>query len=180
MLLSSVLLDARTAGAQLPRHLAMLQRASKQWYGSHELLVVDDTGDARLPALTRRHEAMLIHCSGVSLGSRLNVAVAVSRGDVLLFPGLGPRRAVDWLSHRLRTADEAGAWDAAVLRTPRQGRLRHWWHRLQRTSPQDTFWVARDWFERIGGLDPKLDAEALPELLHRLRACQARVTIESA
>ncbi len=158
----------------------MLQRAAREWHGSHELLLVDDTGDARLPALTRRHETTLIHCSGESLGSRLNVAVAVSRGDVLLFPGLGPRRAVDWLSHRLSAAGEERAWDAAVLRIPRQGRLRHWWYRLQRTSPLDTFWIARDWFERIGGFDPKLDTEALPELLARLRACQARVTIDSA
>jgi len=34
----------------------------------------------------------------------------------------------------------------------------------------------RSWFERIGGCDPALDADALSDLIERLRACQARIS----
>jgi hypothetical protein len=180
MSLPSVFLDARTAGAQLPRNLITFEQAARQWQGGYELLLVDDTGDRRLPALARRHQAMLLSCSAPTLGSRLNAAVDASHGEVLLFPGLGARRAADWLSHRLAEVEMDRQWDAAVLPLHDLGRLMRWWSWLHRASPRDTFWVAREWFERIGGFDPQLGSDALPDLLERLRACQARVSIDSA
>ncbi|MCE8016904.1 hypothetical protein HOP62_12575 [Halomonas sp. MCCC 1A17488] len=181
MPLASVIFDARAAGAKLPRSMVLFEQAARRWQGGYELLLVDDTGDRRLPDLAQRYQVMLVSCSAANLGSRFNAAVRVSRGDVLLFPGLGDRRAVDWLSLRLIDLDlepESG-WDAAVLPVRRHSWLRWWWL-LQRPSPLDTFWVARDWFERIGGFDPQLGSDALPDLLERLRACQARVSIETA
>lgn len=180
MSLPSVILDARTAGAQLPRSLVTLEQAAGQWLGGYELLLVDDTGDRRLPDLARRHQAILLSCSAPNLGYRLNAAVDASHGDVLLFPGLGARRAVDWLGHRVAEGEMGRQWDAAVLPLNHQGRMMRWWSGLHRTSPRDTFWVAREWFERIGGFDPQLGSDALPDLLERLRACQARVAIDSA
>ncbi|MGR4066560.1 hypothetical protein [Billgrantia sp. C5P2] len=179
MSLASVIFDARTAGARLPRSLVIFEQAARRWQGGHELLLVDDTGDRRLPSLAQRHQAVLLSCGSASLGSRFNAAVGASRGDILLFPGQEDRRAADWLSHRLADVELAGDWDAAVLPMRRHSWLR-WWGLLQRLSPMDTYWVARSWFDRIGGFDPQLGSDALPDLLERLRACQARVSIEVA
>ncbi|QTP57538.1 hypothetical protein HNO53_01625 [Billgrantia antri] len=178
MTLASVIFDARAAGAKLPRSLVLFEQAARHWQGGYELLLVDDTGDRRLPDLAQRYQAILISCGSATLGSRFNAAVAASRGNVLLFPGLGDRRAANWLSHRLIDLELANGWDAAVLPVQRHSWLRWWWL-LQRPSPLDTFWVAREWFERIGGFDPQLGSDALPDLLERLRACQARVSIET-
>lgn len=179
MTLSSVLFDARTAGAKLPRNLVIFEQAARRWQGGYELLVVDDTGDRRLPALAQRHQATLLSCSSATLGSRLNAAVRASRGEILLFPGLGDRRVAAWLSQRLIDVELDSRWDAAVLPVRRHSWIRWWWL-LQGPSPRDTFLVARPWFERIGGFDPQLGNDALPDLLERLRACQARVSIEIA
>jgi hypothetical protein len=179
MPLPSVIFDARTAGAKLPRHLSAFEQAARHWQSGYELLVVDDTGDRRLPPLALRHQAMLLSCSEAALGGRLNSAVGASHGEVLLFPGLGDRRVPAWLGHRLAIAESERGWDAAILPVQYPGWLRRWWASLYRSSPRDTYWVARDWFERIGGFDPQLGSDALPDLLERLRACQARVAIES-
>ncbi|MGR2740610.1 hypothetical protein ACUY1T_19360 [Billgrantia sp. Q4P2] len=179
MTLSSVIFDARAAGAKLPRNLVIFEQAARRWQGGYELLLVDDTGDRRLPALAQRHQATLLSCSSSTLGSRLNAAVRASRGEVLLFPGLGDRRVADWLSQRLIDVELDSHWDAAVLPVRRHSWIRWWWL-LQGPSPCDTFLVARPWFERIGGFDPQLGSDALPDLLERLRACQARVSIETA
>ncbi|MGQ4878301.1 hypothetical protein ACOJCM_06975 [Billgrantia sp. LNSP4103-1] len=175
MTLPSVFLDARTAGAQLPHNLLSLGQAARQWQGGYELLLVDDTGDRRLPDLARRHQAILLPCSAPTLGRRLNAAVGASHGEVLMFPGLGACHAIDWLSQRMAEFELGRKWDAAVSPLYRQRRTRRWWSWLHKTSPRDTFWVAREWFERIGGFDPQLGCDALPDLLERLRACQARV-----
>ncbi|MCE8021701.1 hypothetical protein HOP51_16515 [Halomonas sp. MCCC 1A11036] len=179
MPLSSVILDARSAGAKLPRNLVSFEQAARRWQGIYELLLVDDTGDHRLPALAQRYRATLLSCGSTPLGSRLNAAVRASRGELLLFPGLADRRAMNWLSHWLVEIEPGEQWDAAILPVRRHGWLRRWWL-LQRPSPLDTFWVVRTWFERIGGFDPQLGSDALPDLLERLRACQARVSVETA
>ncbi|MCC5882274.1 MAG: hypothetical protein JJU25_06495 [Halomonas sp.] len=175
MPLASVFIDARSAGAKLPRHLVTVEQAASKWKGSHEVLLVDDTGDRRLPPLAHRHQARLLSTTSPLLGSRLNAAVAASQGERLLFPGTLTRDELVWLGESL-SADERGLLcDAAVMRRKRRGRLQRWWSWLTRATTRDTFWVARDWFERIGGFDPQLDSEALSDLLERLRACGANV-----
>lgn len=179
MPLVSVILDARTAGAKLPRSLSIFRQAAKCRRGGCELLIMDDTGDHRLPALAQRHQASLLNCNSVPLGRRLNAAVNSSRGEILLFPGTGTPRMAEWLEQRLTEEELGGRWDAAVLSLRAQGWL--WrWRLLQRFSPLDTFWITRAWFERIGGFDHQLERDALPDLLDRLQACGARVTIEKA
>ncbi|RDB42546.1 hypothetical protein DU490_12380 [Halomonas sp. DQ26W] len=179
MYASSIVFDARSFGAQLPRHLAALHRVMRYGEGKHELLVVDDTGDRRLPGLACRFGVTLVSCRSHPLGERLNIAVAASQGELLLFPGL----ALDGF-HRWLASQFAGLgrqeWDAVVLRARRESVLLRLLSRLHRTSPTDTFCVTHRWFERIGGFDPALEQSALPELIERLQACQARVSIESA
>ncbi|PMR77111.1 hypothetical protein [Billgrantia endophytica] len=177
-MLISVLLDARSSGAQLPRQLSSLHKASQSWKG-YELLIVDDTLDGRLPALASRYGVRLLPCAPAPLGNRMNTAVGASQGDLLLFPGLVARRSYHWLDDMISDVKH-GAWDVAILPARRQSVLFRLWGLLLRVSPTDTFCVTRDWFERIGGFDPGLEAEAVPELLERLHACQARVLVGSA
>ncbi|OUE40047.1 hypothetical protein BZY95_14965 [Billgrantia desiderata SP1] len=171
----SVILDARTAGAQLPRTLVAFDRAAGSWKDAHELLLVDDTGDRRLPDLAQRHHATLLPCTAATQGARLNAAVGASHGELLLFPGLVNRRVIDWLPE----VEAERTWDAAVLPVQRQGRLLRWWNWLQRAASEDTYWVERAWFELIGGFDPQLDGDAPTDLLARLRACGARIWLAS-
>ncbi|MCE8004498.1 hypothetical protein [Billgrantia ethanolica] len=171
----SVILDARTAGAQLPRSLVILERVTGNWKEAHELLLVDDTGDRRLPDLARRHRATLLPCIAPTQGARLNAAVDASHGELLLFPGLVDRRVLEWLSDWLPEVEAERTWDVAVLPVHRDGRLLRWWGWMQRTASGVTFWVDRTWFELIGGFDPQLDSEAPADLLDRLRACGARL-----
>lgn len=179
MYASSILFDARTFGAQLPRHLGATQRTTRSRKGRHELLVVDDTGDHRLPGLASRFDVTLVSSPSCPLGERLNVAVAASHGELLLFPGLDQGGLHRWLANQL--GDLGGQeWDAVVLQARRQSALLRLLGRLHRASPTDTFCVTRGWFDRIGGFDPVLEHDALPELIERLQACQARVSIERA
>lgn len=185
MYASSILLDARSFGAQLPRQLDSLHRVMRYGEGKHELLVADDSGDHRLPGLACRFGVTLVSCRPCPLGERLNVAVAASHGELLLFPGLGQGGFPRWLSSQLGVLGRQ-EWDAVVLQARRQSalmrlmRLMRLLSRLHRASPTDTFCVTRDWFDRIGGFDPVLEHDALPELIERLQACQARVSIERA
>lgn len=179
MYTSSVLLDARSFGAQLPRHLDALHRVMRYGGGKHEVLVVDDTGDRRLPGLACRFDVTLISSRPCPLGERLNLAVAASHGELLFFPGLGQGGFHRWLANQLGDLGRQ-EWDAVVLQARRQGALLRLLSRLHRASPTDTFCVTRGWFDRIGGFDPVLEHGALPELIERLQACQARVSIERA
>ncbi len=177
MYASSILFDARSSGAQLPRHLSALKRDARYREGKRELLLVDDTGDQRLPGLASRFGVTLVPCRRCPLGERLNVAVAASQGELLLFPGGVLRGFHPWLDNQLSDVGQQ-EWDAALLQVRRKSvllRLLNW---LYRSSPTDTFCVTRSWFERIGGFDPELEHEALPELIERLRACQARISVE--
>lgn len=177
MFLSSTLLDARMVGAQLPRHLGALWRASRRWPGEHEILVVDDTGDPQLQVMVERYGIRLLRCNRRRLGERLNLAARESQGEVLLFPGRVSRRAMGKLGVMLGEACRDG-WDTVVLPGHGLGVLARWWWRLHRPSESDAICVKRDWFERIGGCDEQCDRQALVELVERLRACRARVVLE--
>ncbi|MBZ0331925.1 hypothetical protein KZO25_16530 [Halomonas sp. ANAO-440] len=179
MYASSILFDARSFGAQLPRHLGELKRDPRYGEGRHELLVVDDTGDRRLPGLASRFGVTLLPCPRCPLGERLNGAVAASQGELLLFPGGALHGFPAWLDNQLSDIGQQG-WDAALLGVRNRSvllRLLNW---LYRASPTDTICVTRRWFERIGGFDPELEYDAIPELIERLRACQARISIGGA
>ncbi|MGM0782825.1 MAG: glycosyltransferase family A protein [Pseudomonadota bacterium] len=175
----SLILDVRMMGHRLPRQLHALQRLARNRAEPFELLVADDSGDARLPRLTERYGARLLPCEGTPLGDRLNAAVAHSQGDILIFPAADARLTLDWLaqvSERIERQQD----DAAVFTARPLGRLARLHRRLRGQLPAETLCIARTWFERIGGFDPALDQEALPNLLERLRACQARIDRSSA
>ncbi|MDI5984602.1 hypothetical protein QLQ85_07355 [Halomonas sp. M4R5S39] len=174
MFACSIFLDARSAGTGLPRHLAALQKLLKGRDGRIELLLVDDTGDPRLPGLASRFGARLLPYKGEPLGDRLNAAVAHSQGTVLVFLAPALPLPADWLDV-VAEGREHHRWDVLVLPARPRGPATRLWQWLGRTPPADTLCVAREWFDRIGGFDPSLDAKALPELLERLHACQARV-----
>ncbi|WP_139195469.1 hypothetical protein [Halomonas daqiaonensis] len=104
------------------------------------------------------------------------MAAAHSQGQALLFPAQGRAIPAGWLKKSL-TDIEQHSWDAVVLATASTSRLIQLWQRLRHQTPADTLCVSRTWFERIGGCDPALDTEAVPDLIERLRACHARITI---
>lgn len=178
----SLILDVRTAGSRLPRQLHALQRLMRAMAGHIELLVADDTGDTRLPRLTQRYGVRLCPCEGTPLGDRFNAAVARSQGDVLVFPMSGSRLSHHWLQLAAERITRQ-QWDAVVLTLHPVGRLApltRLRRRLHSQPSSDVLCVSRLWFERIGGFDPALDLDALPNLLNRLQACQARIEMSSA
>ncbi|PMR69119.1 glycosyltransferase [Halomonas heilongjiangensis] len=174
MFACSIFLDARATGTVLPRRLAALHKLLKGRDGRIELLLVDDTGDPRLPGLASRFGARLLPREDGPLGDRLNAAVARSQGAVLVFLASALPLPADWLD-AVAEGLEHHRWDVLVLPARPRGPAPRLWRWLSRSSPADTLCVAREWFDRIGGFDPSLDAKALPELLERLHACQARV-----
>ena len=174
MIVCSILLDARASGAGLPRRLAALSPLRQRRDLRLEVLLADDTGDSRLLRLANRHEVRLITTEGTPLGDRLNTAVTHSQGEALLFPVPGRPLSPGWLVDTLAEI-EHHARDAVVLTTAHPNRLSLFWQRLRHQPLADTLCVSRAWFERIGGCDPTLDAETLPDLIARLHACQARV-----
>ncbi|WP_280550381.1 MULTISPECIES: glycosyltransferase [unclassified Halomonas] len=175
MIVCSILLDARSAGAGLPRRLAALRPLRQRPDLRLEVVLADDTEDPRLQRLASGHDARLVTTEGTPLGDRLNTAVAHSQGQALLFPARGRAIPVGWLVKALADIEQHSR-DAVVLTTSRSGRLVQLWQRLRHRTPADTLCVSRAWFERIGGCDPALDADALPDLIERLRACQARIS----
>lgn len=174
MFACSIFLDARSAGTGLPRRLAALQRLQQGRDSRIELLLVDDTADPRLPRLANRFGVRLLPCEDEPLGGRLNAAVARSQGTVLIFPAPALPIPTDWLAVVVDEFEHR-TWDVMVLPSRPHGTATRLWQWLRRAPPADTLCVVREWFDRIGGFDPSLDTKALPELLERLRACQARV-----
>lgn len=179
MIVCSILLDARASGAGLPRRLAALRPLRQRRDLRLEVVMADDTGDSRLLRLAGRHDVRRIATEGTPLGDRLNTAVAHSQGQALLFPTSGRLISPAWLVDTLADIEHHHR-DAVVLTTTRPNRLTLLWQRLRHLALADTLCVSRAWFERIGGCDPSLDDEALPDLIARLHACQARVTTVDA
>ncbi len=175
MLACSLILDARASGADLPRYLMALRPLVDRPDELVELLLVDDTGDPRLPGLARRHLARLLTCHRTPLGDRLNSAVAHSQGEILVFPAPRLTPSADWL-YLAADAIQHDETDCVMLARLPATPLERVRQRLRPGSPSSTLCLSRAWFERIGGCDPGLDRNALPDLIARLHACQARVT----
>ncbi|MGM0636753.1 MAG: hypothetical protein ACQET4_00540 [Pseudomonadota bacterium] len=169
-----ILIDARSAGAHLPRQLAIIASLARADPAPFSLRIINDTGDPRLPRIAQRYGARLISVSPAPLGQRLNDAIARCNGDVLVFPGIGDGTSPEVL---LQLAHEVAASevDAALLPTLRRGPLQRLLARIRRLPRGEGLCLSRNWFERIGGFDPGHDDDALDELLVRLRACGARV-----
>jgi hypothetical protein len=175
----SLILDARTSGAALPRRLAALRALDVSGNMRLERLLVDDTQDPRLPALARRHGVRRIAAQGTPLGDRLNRAVSHGQGDLLCFPSPARNLSAAWLTRALASLADHEQ-DAVILASHPGGRLRWLWPRWRHGEVRDTLCLSRRWFERIGGCDPSLDEEAISDLLERLHACQARVDSQAA
>lgn len=180
MLACSVFLDARASGTSLPRYLMALRPLIEEAESLVEpvlveLVLVDDTDDSRLLGLAQQHSARLLPCDRVPLGGRLDIAVTQSRGEILVFPAPRLIPSADWLS-RATDAVQQDESDCVVLARRPVTPLESIRQRLRPGSPSSTLCLSRSWFECIGGCDPSLDRTALPDLLGRLRACQARVT----
>lgn len=172
-MLISLVMDARTSGARLPRQLDALRQAARQLPQRTELLLVDDTGDPRLPVLANRHGARFTDCGPAPLGSRLNAAVGLAEGTVLVFPLTPERLRPGWLTELVESlADQTREAVVMTRRLPQALRLLN---HLMGRQQAGILAVERSWFERIGGFDTTLDERALPDLIARLHACHARV-----
>ncbi|MEQ5803473.1 hypothetical protein [Halomonas sp. H10-9-1] len=167
----TLLIDARSAGARLPRELALA--ASLVADQAFELIVVDDTRDPRVAAIARRHGARHLRLPGTLLGERLATAIPKTTGAVLMFPVLGCLTATRTLIQLARRVG-AGEVDAVVLPSSTPGLFTRL---LGRRKPDTAAGIclARHWYERIGGCDPGLDHDALADLLERLRHCGAHL-----
>ncbi|MBB3191973.1 glycosyltransferase [Halomonas cerina] len=169
----SLVMDARTSGARLPRQLDALRQAARQCPHRSELLLVDDTSDPRLPVMASRHGARFTDCEPGPLGSRLNAALSLAQGTVMVFPMAPERLPAGWLSELVEgLADQT--LEAVVLTRPLPQALRLLNHLLGHQQA-GTLAVERSWLERIGGFDTTLDEHALPDLIARLHACHARI-----
>lgn len=169
----TLLIDARSAGARLPRELALV--ASLAVDQSFELVVVDDTQDPRVTGIARRHGARHLRLPGAPLGQRLATAISKTSGSVLVFPVLGSlssTRSLLQLAQRV----SVGEVDAVILPGSTPGLFARL---LGRRKPATTAGIclARHWYERLGGCDPDLDREALTDLVARLRLCGARLEL---
>ncbi|WP_043531499.1 hypothetical protein [Litchfieldella xinjiangensis] len=169
-----IVVDTRLMASRLPRCLATLDTAIRRFPGRVEVHVVADAASPRLYSLSKRYGARFETIPCPSVGARSNEAVHRNPGETLVFPAPRARLADGWLA----SADlllRGQHWDA-VLFLPRVPPLScsliHLW---RQRPPAGTLCVHREWFERIGGFDPLLDEAAGDDLVHRLRACQARV-----
>lgn len=169
-----ILIDARSTGPRLPRQLAVVAPLVRADATPFSLRIIDDTGDPRLPRIAYRFGARLVSVPPAPLGQRLNDAIALSSGEVLIFPGIGIITSAEALS-RLAAEVAADECDAALLPTLHLGPLQRLLARVRRLPHSEGLCLSRSWFERIGGCDPGHDEGALNELLERLRACGARV-----
>lgn len=174
MLSCCIILDARESGAGLASQLTALRPLIDQPDELIEILLVDDAADSRLPGMAHRSLARLLHCDKTPLGDRLNIAVSRGQGETLLFPAPRLTPSVDWFSRATEAIQREEA-DCVVLARLATTPLKSVLQRLRQDSPSSTLFLSRRWFERIGGCDPSLDRNTLPDLLDRLRACQARV-----
>lgn len=167
----TLLIDARSAGPRLPRELALV--ASLAADQAVELIVVDDTHDPRVAGIARRHGARHLRLSGAPLGERLANAITNTTGAVLVFPVLGCLTSTHTLI-QLAQRVAAGEVDAVVLPGSTPGLFARL---LGRRKPDTVAGIclARHWYERIGGCDPGLDRDAIPDLLGRLRHCGAHL-----
>ncbi|MFP4137210.1 MAG: glycosyltransferase family A protein [Halomonas sp.] len=169
--LATLLIDARGAGPRLPRELARV--ASLAGDQPLEVVVIDDTNDRRVAGIARRYGAHHLPLSPARLGERLATAIPRTAGEVLVFPVLG---CVDAAPTLLRLARRVGAGEIdAVSLTDARPRLIDRLLGRRRTEGEVGVCMTREWYERIGGCDARLDREALPDLLTRLRLCGARI-----
>ncbi|WP_299231476.1 hypothetical protein [uncultured Halomonas sp.] len=167
----TLLIDARNAGARLPRELSLVAPLTTDQ--GVELIVIDDTQDTRVTRIASRYKARHVRMSGLPLGERLNATIADTSGSVLVFPILGciaSTRALLQLVQRI----DAGEVDAVTLSGEPPGLFARLLRR-QKPTPIVGICMARQWYERLGGCDPLLDQGALDDLVERLRHCGARL-----
>ena len=167
----TLLIDARSAGARLPRELALVAPLAADQ--AFDLMVIDDTRDPRVAGIARRHGARHLRLHGATLGERLGTTIPTTSGAVLVFPIIGCLAGTRTL---LRVAQRVGAGEVDAVSLPGNtpgliARL------LGRRMPADAAGVclSRDWYDRLGGCDPRLDRDAIADLLERLRLCGARL-----
>lgn len=169
-----IVIDSRLMATRLTRCLATLHHAVARHPDKVDIRVIASEHDPTLESLGRRIGAHIEHIPLPSFGARSNEAARRTPVDILIFPMPRARLAPYWLddADRLLSSHQ---WDAAILQT-RVRHLPHCFKRLwQREAVTGALCVRRDWFERIGGFDPALDADAHADLIARLRACQVRM-----
>ncbi|MDR5902648.1 MULTISPECIES: glycosyltransferase family A protein [Halomonas] len=167
----TLLIDARNAGARLPRELSLVTPLIVD--RDIELIVIDDTQDVRVTRIARRYKARHVRLCVLPLGERLNTTIAGTRGSVLVFPLLGCIGSTRTLLQLVRRIG-AGEVDAVTLSGSPPGLLARLLKR-HKPAPVVGICMSRQWYERLGGCDPQLDHDALDDLVERLRHCGARL-----
>lgn len=167
----TLLIDARSAGARLPRELALVAPLAADH--TFELTVIDDTHDPRIARIARRYTAHHVPLSRASLGERLTTGIQHASGSVLVFPRLGCINSTRTLL-RLARRVSSGEVDAMILSGTAPSLLARLF-RHKKPVPIAGICLARQWYERLGGCDPLLDRDVLDDLVERLRLCGARL-----
>nr|WP_298250402.1 hypothetical protein [uncultured Halomonas sp.] len=167
----ALLIDARSAGARLPRELALVAPLVAEQ--AFELVVIDDTQDTRVAGIARRHGARHVSMPNAPLGKRLGITIPSTTGSVLVFPALGCLASARTLLDLARRVSD-GEVDALALSGNPPSLLARVLGRKQPDAAAGIC-LARHWYERLGGCDPLLDRDALDDLIGRLRLCGARL-----
>lgn len=176
----SLIIDARSSGNALDHLLCQASRVASLYSGHSEILVVDDgVLDRRLSRPDIPHEKLdncrIIHCYSDSLGQRLNLAAAYSRGRMLgfCFSECDP----DW-GKRLVAATDGDQKNSAIA--PRQARWGWCPWRWRKGGTPHALGVEREWFDLLGGFDPIMEKGVLQDLISRLKACHASTIMQYA
>ncbi|MGM0543812.1 MAG: hypothetical protein ACQERP_08060 [Pseudomonadota bacterium] len=174
------IIDTYVTGAQLPRHLQTIQRATADG-SDFSLRIVSLAHDPRLTLMEQRFSAQCTTLPGTALGERLNHAASASQADWLVF-ALHATALPVTLWRSLFPMLDSHAIDAVVLGSSEPTLSTRLLQRFMATTLQSPPYMAvrRTWLERLGGFDPELDRSALHDFLQRLHACPTRIDTLSA
>ncbi|MDV6318205.1 glycosyltransferase [Chromohalobacter sp. HP20-39] len=187
----SLLIDASHAPQHLERCLSALTRSIAGFSGHTETLVQLTTLDAPTQCLLTQRQVRFAVLPQHGQGALRHHGAAYLNGDVLVFLDAALEVPEQWLSGLARTFSHQAAdaivcarYPAAPLAPP----LASWY--LSRTQrgfddhpwdwPTGQLAITREWYERLGGHDPRLEAGADLDILVRLWRCHAHLYWQDA
>lgn len=169
------IIDTYVTGAQLPRHLQTIYRATAD-HSACSLQIVSPNPDARLTLMEKRFAAKCTTLPDTALGVRLNHAANASQAEWLVL-ALHATALPVILWRSLFPMLDSYTIDAIVLGSSEPTLPTRLLQRFLVTTLQLPPYIAvrRTWLERLGGFDPDLDRSAIHDFLQRLHACPTRI-----
>ena len=182
----SLLIDASHAPEHLERCLSALARSISGFRGHTETLVQLRTLDTRTQLLLEQRDIRFALLPQHGQGALRHHGATHLNGEVLIFLDAALEVPDDWLD-RLAEAFRKQSADAVVFAQapadPLVPALADWYATRIRRGFGDHPWewptgqlaITREWYERLGGHDPRLETCADLDILVRLWRCHARL-----